>query len=100
MLPVLPVAHDQSKTLEGGVTMADSMPPISGIARRKRSDAGVSRTTSVDGICDKFLDLPVDQQRIVLEVLRALHRQVVARITPKRQGTAEEQPETMESPSV
>lgn len=48
-----------------------------GIARKARSDKGVARRTSIDGLCDQFMGMPADQQRVLLDVLEALHRQVV-----------------------
>lgn len=48
-----------------------------GIARKTRSDKGVARRTSIDGLCDQFMGLHADQQRVLLDVLEALHRQVV-----------------------
>ena len=53
-----------------------TLPAISGIARKKRSDAGTPRISSIDYICDKFVDLTPESQRALISVLEALHRQV------------------------
>lgn len=55
----------------GGV----ELPPRSGIARKKRSDAGQPRRSTLSALYDAFSDLPVSEQVGALEVLQELHRQ-------------------------
>jgi hypothetical protein len=50
-------------------------PPLSGIARRKRKDAGIPRRSTLDAMYDTFADLTPAQQRGVLEILGVIHRQ-------------------------
>jgi hypothetical protein len=52
-----------------------TVPPVSGIARRRRSDAGIPRASTMDALYDRFLDLTLEQQRVTLDVLTILHRQ-------------------------
>jgi hypothetical protein len=54
--------------------MADQLPPVSGIARKQRSDKGVPRTSSMDEFYDRFRRLDAAQQVTALEVLRQLQR--------------------------
>ena len=48
--------------------------PVSGIARKSRSDKGVIRKSTLDTFCDLFLRLSRRQQGTALEVLRQLQR--------------------------
>ena len=50
-------------------------PPLSGISRRKRKDAGIPRRSTLDAMYDTFADLTPAQQRTVLEILSVIHRQ-------------------------
>ena len=50
------------------------IPPITGIARRKRSDAGVLRKSSMDTFCDLFRRMSRSEQTTALEVLRQIQR--------------------------
>jgi hypothetical protein len=70
-----------------------AIPPVTGIARRKRVDAGVPRTSTMDSFYDRFMDLGTAQQRVVIDVLSTLHRQALSRTTlnpakPKESGAA------------
>jgi len=61
-----------------------TLPPISGIARRKRKDAGIPRRSTLDAVYDTFADLTPAQQRGVLEILGVIHRQATRNeLTPK-----------------
>ena len=54
--------------------MTDQIPPVTGIARRKRSDAGVLRKSSLDTFCDQFRRMSKSEQATALEVLRQIQR--------------------------
>lgn len=60
--------------------MATDIPPVSGIARKQRSDKGVPRTSSMDDFYARFRNLDVEQQKTAMEVLRQLH--LLSRIAP------------------
>lgn len=51
-----------------------SLPPLNGIARKKRSDAGVLRKSSMDTFCDLFRKMSQSEQSTALEVLRQIQR--------------------------
>lgn len=53
--------------------MADT-PPLSGIARRKRADAGVPRKSAMDQFTDLFRRMSKSEQSTALEVLRQIQR--------------------------
>jgi hypothetical protein len=55
--------------------MTDQIPPLTGIARRKRKDAGIPRRSTLDAMYNTFADLTPAQQRGVLEILGVIHRQ-------------------------
>ena len=66
----------------------ESLPPVTGIARKERRDKGVPRKSNIAAMSDQFMALELPEQVVMLEVLQALHRQVVkGRIAP---GTATE----------
>jgi hypothetical protein len=48
--------------------------PVSGIARKSRSDKGVSRKSTLDAFCDLFRWMSLSEQATALEVLRQLQR--------------------------
>lgn len=52
-------------------------PALNGIARKRRSDAGVPRRSTLDALYDMFADLTPDAQHGVLEILGAIHRQAL-----------------------
>jgi hypothetical protein len=52
---------------------SENLPPITGIARKQRSDKGVPRTSSMDEFYARFRGLDAGQQKTSLEVLRQLH---------------------------
>lgn len=54
--------------------MSDQIPPLSGLARKKRSDAGVIRKSSMDTFCDLFRRMTPSEQATALEVLRQIQR--------------------------
>ena len=54
--------------------MPDQIPALSGIARKKRSDAGVIRKSSMDTFCDQFRRMSKSEQCTALEVLRQIQR--------------------------
>ena len=49
-------------------------PPLSGIARKKRSDAGVPKKSTMDTFCDLFRRMSASEQATALEVLRQIQR--------------------------
>lgn len=49
-------------------------PPLTGIARKRRSDAGVIRKSSMDTFADLFRRMSAGEQDTALEVLRQLKR--------------------------
>ncbi len=49
-------------------------PPLSGIARKRRSDAGISRKSTMDAFCDLFRRMSASEQATALEVLRQIQR--------------------------
>ena len=51
--------------------------PLTGIARKTRSDKGTPRKTGLDGVCDWFMAQSPEAQRAAIDVLEALHRQVL-----------------------
>jgi hypothetical protein len=57
--------------------MSDVLPPVTGIARKERRDKGVPRKSNIAAMSDQFMALELPEQVIMLEVLQALHRQVV-----------------------
>jgi hypothetical protein len=48
--------------------------PVSGIARKSRSDKGVIRKSTLDTFCDLFRRMSPSEQATALEVLRQLQR--------------------------
>ena len=54
--------------------MSDQTPPLTGIARAKRKDAGVPRKSNLDAFCDSFRRMSASEQSTALEVLRQLQR--------------------------
>jgi hypothetical protein len=54
--------------------MTDQLPPLNGIARKKRSDAGVLRKSSMDTFADLFRRMSKSEQSTALEVLRQIQR--------------------------
>jgi hypothetical protein len=61
----------------------DVLPPVTGIARKERRDKGVPRKSNIAAMSDQFMALELPEQVVMLEVLQALHRQVVkGRIAP------------------
>ena len=48
--------------------------PVSGIARKSRSDKGVVRKSTLDTFCDLFRRMSPSEQATALEVLRQLQR--------------------------
>ena len=55
--------------------MSDPTPlPLSGIARKKRSDAGTARKTTFDAFVDLYRQMSPGQQQTALEVLRQISR--------------------------
>jgi len=61
----------------------DVLPPLTGIARKERRDKGVPRKSNIAAMSDQFMALELPEQVVMLEVLQALHRQVVkGRIAP------------------
>ena len=48
--------------------------PVSGIARKSRSDKGVIRKSTLDTFCDLFRRMSSSEQATALEVLRQLQR--------------------------
>jgi hypothetical protein len=57
--------------------LSDTIPPLSGIARKSRSDKGTTRKTGLDGVCDWFMGQSTEAQQAAINVLEALHRQVL-----------------------
>jgi hypothetical protein len=55
--------------------MSEGLPPLNGIARKKRADKGIPRRSTLDAMYDQFADLTCEQQRGVLEILGVIHRQ-------------------------
>jgi hypothetical protein len=47
---------------------------LNGIARKKRSDAGVLRKSTFDNFVDLFREMSPSQQSTALEVLRQIQR--------------------------
>lgn len=66
--------------------MADQLPPVSGIARKQRSDKGVPRTSTMDDFYARFRALDAGQQSTALEVLRQLHLARIAPVTKSESG--------------
>jgi hypothetical protein len=60
-----------------------NLPPVSGIARKQRSDKGVPRSSTMDEFYDRFRRLDAAQQTTALEVLRQLQR---AQLTKSESG--------------
>lgn len=54
--------------------MPENLPPVNGIARKKRSDAGVLRKSSMDTFCDIFRRMTPSEKSTALEVLRQIQR--------------------------
>jgi hypothetical protein len=54
--------------------MNDALPPLNGIARKKRSDAGIPRKSSMDSFADTFRRMSASEQSTALEVLRQIQR--------------------------
>jgi len=54
--------------------MTNQLPPLNGIARKKRSDAGVLRKSSMDTFADLFRRMSKSEQSTALEVLRQIQR--------------------------
>ena len=52
----------------------DNTPPLTGIARRKRIDAGVPRKSNMDQFADTFRRMTPSEQSTALEVLRQIQR--------------------------
>lgn len=48
--------------------------PLTGIARKKRSDSGIPRKSNMDSFCDAFMRMSDDEQATAIEVLRQLQR--------------------------
>ncbi len=73
--PILTMSSDDQilKNTIGSSGTPD-LPPRSGIARKKRSDAGVPRVSAVGDIVSRFLDIPHAEQGTLLDVLEALHK--------------------------
>ena len=57
-----------------GTSGRNSLPPLNGIARKKRSDAGVLRKSSFDTFVDSFRRMTKSEQSTALEVLRQIQR--------------------------
>jgi hypothetical protein len=53
------------------------MTPITGIARKPRSDKGLTRKSSIDQWTDVFMGWTADKQTTALALLQALHRQLL-----------------------
>lgn len=51
-----------------------ALQPLSGISRKKRSDAGVLRKSRMDTFCDLFRKMSQSEQSMALEVLRQIQR--------------------------
>ena len=51
-----------------------ALPPLSGIARKKRSDAGTLRKSRMDTCTDIFLRMSTPEQHTAIEVLRQIAR--------------------------
>ena len=58
-------------------------PPLSGIARKKRSDAGTLRKSSMDTLCDSYRRMSPAEQQTALEVLRQISRIGAPQLTRK-----------------
>jgi len=54
--------------------MTQTEGPVTGIARKKRSDIGIPRKSSMDSFCDTFRRMSESQQQTALEVLRQIQR--------------------------
>jgi len=54
--------------------MSEPTPPLSGIARKTRSDKGVLRRSSMDAFADIFRRMTPSEQATALEVLRQIQR--------------------------
>ena len=52
---------------------SENLPPITGIARKQRSDKGVPRTSTMDDFYARFRRLDAEQQKNALETLRQLY---------------------------
>lgn len=63
--------------------MSTHTPPLNGIARAKRRDAGISRKSRMDTFCDEFRRMTADEQATALEVLRQLKRSGAALPLPQ-----------------
>ena len=61
--------------------MTDQLPPLNGIARRKRSDAGILRKSTLDTFCDLFRRMSRSEQATALEVLRQIQRLEIDRVS-------------------
>ena len=57
--------------------------PVTGIARKKRSDAGVLRKSTFDNFVDLFREMSPSQQSTALEVLRQIQRLGAHRVTER-----------------
>jgi len=65
---------------------SENLPPVSGIARKQRSDKGVPRTSTMDDFYARFRGLDAGQQATALEVLRQLHLARIASVTKSETG--------------
>lgn len=54
--------------------MSNNLPPVTGIARKRRADAGVLRKSSMDTFADLFRRMSRSEQATALEVLRQIQR--------------------------
>ena len=66
---------------EGRTELTDQLPPLNGIARRKRSDAGILRKSTLDTFCDLFRRMSRSEQATALEVLRQIQRLEIDRVS-------------------
>lgn len=55
--------------------MPDQTPPITGIARKTRSDKGQPRKSKTATLADQFMDMPAAERCTTLTLLAELHRQ-------------------------
>jgi len=78
--------------------MISGLLPISGLARKPRSDKGKRRNSTLDAWYDRFVSMDAIQRTGALEVLRALDREITRRESgaPAEQEAAE--PEEQEQP--
>ena len=67
---------------EAGV-VSDNLPPVTGIARKRRADAGVLRKSSMDIFTDLFRKMSPSEQATALEVLRQIQRLSSTERTPE-----------------